>query len=151
MLGLLTITSAARNWALNIHCANYGVKLALKGIIKETAFRKAGNFCNSLYVFFKNFGKGKSKIKEACAVYLAKPQIVWRVIPGHTSRIAEQVVKKVLLLKVFDMFWKFLCQKLQTRVVDGPSRCKETWWWNDDVSNSCQWEGETMEGVKTEK
>ena len=33
----------------------------------------------------------------------------------------------------------------------GPFRHKETWWWNDGVSNSCQWEGETMEGVEIGK
>ena len=104
MLGLLTLMSAECNCILNIYCANYGMQLALKVIIKETAFRKAGNLYNSLYFFFKNFGKGKSKITEASAIYLTKSQIVWRVISGHTLRIAEQVVKKILLLKVLAYF-----------------------------------------------
>ena len=64
------------NWVLNIHCANYGMQFALTGIIKETAFRKAGNSYNSPYFFLKNFAKGKSKIKEVSVIYLAKPQIV---------------------------------------------------------------------------
>ena len=68
--------SANHIWVLNIHCANYGMQLALKGIIKETAFRKAGNCYISLYFFFKDFGKGKSKVEEACAIYLTKSQIV---------------------------------------------------------------------------
>ena len=49
--------SAGHNWVLNIHCANYGMKLALKAIIKEAAFRKAGNVYNSLYFFLKSLGE----------------------------------------------------------------------------------------------
>ena len=109
VFGWLTLMSTEHNWVLNIHCANYGMWFALKRIIKETAFRKAGNFYNSLYFFLKNFGKGKSKIKEASTIYLAKPQIVWRGISGQISWIAEQLVKKILLLKAFGIFWKFLC------------------------------------------
>ena len=128
------------------------MQLALKSIIKETLFREAGNLNNLHYFFFKNFGKEKGKITEASAIYLTKPQIVWRVISGHTSRIAEQVVKKILLLKVFGIFWKFLCYKLQTGVVDRQkAHLGKTWWRNDDVTNSCQWEGETMEWVETGK
>ena len=73
MLGLLTLMSAEGNCILNIYCANYEMQLALKSIMKETAFRKAGNLNN---FFFKNFGKGIGKITEASAIYLIKPQRV---------------------------------------------------------------------------
>ena len=37
----------------------------------------------------------------------------------------------------------------------GPSRHKEAWRWNDDISNSfsnsCEWEGEVMERVEITK
>ena len=46
------------------------MQLVLEGIIKETAFKKAGIFYNCLYFFLKNFGKAKSIIKEASAMYL---------------------------------------------------------------------------------
>ena len=73
MLDLLTLMSAEGNCVLNIYCANYEIQLALKRVMKETAFRKAGNLNN---FFFKNFGKGKGNLTEASAICLIKPQIV---------------------------------------------------------------------------
>ena len=36
-------------------------------------------------------------------------------------------------------------------LIKGPSRHKETCWWNDDGTNSCPCKGETMEKVETGK
>ena len=57
---------------------------------------------------------------------------VSRVILGCKLSSTEQVVKKMLLLKVIGMFWRY------RQVVDGQKKAthKETWWWNDGVSNS---------------
>ena len=56
---------------------------------------------------------------------------VSRVILGCKLSSTEQVVKKMLLLKVIGMFWRY------RQVVDGQKKAthKETWW-NDGVSNS---------------
>ena len=55
------------------------------------------------------------------------------MISGHTYINRY----KMLLLKIIGTFLKEFCYKLQAEVVDGPkAHHKETWWRNDDISNS---------------
>ena len=43
---------------------------------------------------------------------------VLRMISDQTRTSTERVVKKIFLMKVIGTFWKKICKRVQTRVVD---------------------------------
>ena len=65
--GALTQLAEIRPWLIKIHCVSHRLELAIKDAVSDISkFQECDSFYISLYYLFKNSGKLKTEVRQAC-------------------------------------------------------------------------------------
>ena len=122
--GALTQLAENRPWLIKIHCVSHRLELAINDAVSDISkFQECDSFYISLYYLFKNSGKLKTEVRQACdalnITYYPLPKIQGTRFVNHRhgglTKLMHIGCKAETRAKVLGLLrklksYRFLCQ-----------------------------------------